>query len=218
MEAIMARFKQYERFKVSTHIVIGTVTFFNSKGLYGFAKTPEGDYHFHMNACRKIVAGPTTPDFGFGSWGAWPKFGDMIVIMPPEIRRYTGKAPSAQCWGYQSYWNKVQEEILNRPLYRVLGENRFKGQVMAKRVRSEVIETGTMEELASKYPRGVSNDPLGTETPYRTGPCSRISRWVIRVAGRGGEDDRWVACSDPRPVPTSLMRSMPTASAEAVAA
>jgi hypothetical protein len=189
----------------------------SAKG-FGFAKTAEGkDFYLPMWACRKVFAGPTAPDFSFEEWQQWPHFNDEIVVLPDIHSPRNGEAHRAWRWGYRRYWDLALNQIKDRPMYRVVGENRFKGQVMKNDIREEEVTVGTMEELQSKFPRGVANDPLGTEQPYRSGPCQRLNRWQI------WKNAEFVNCDDPRPNPnlvsvTTCERELkPEAAAHSVA-
>lgn|GEM_PF-3204783 len=174
----------------------------SAKG-FGFAQTQDGkDFYLPMWACRKILAGPTAPDFSFEEWGQWPRRGDEIVILPDAKPAFAGKAPRAWRWGYRRYWDLALNQIKDRPMYRVVGENRFKGQVMRNGAREQEVAVGMMEELQAKFPRGVANDPLGTEQPYRSGPCSRLNRWFVF------RDAEFVPCDDPRPNPNPVALAM----------
>ncbi len=163
---------------------------------FGFAKTADGkDYFLPMSSCRKVVAGPTAPEFSCEDWSQWPKCGDEVVITPDLRPALPGRAPRAGLWGYKRYWDLALSQIKTRSMYRVVGENRFKGQIMRNGVREEEVAVGTMEELQARFPRGRENDPVGTEKPYHSGPCQRINRWTV------WKDADFVACDDPRPNP-----------------
>lgn len=166
---------------------------------FGFAKTAEGtDFFLPMSSCRKVVAGSTAPEFSCEDWAQWPHFGDEVVILPDLRPPIPGKATRACRWGYKRYWDAALAEINNRPIYRVVGENRFKGKMMKNGAREEEIAVGTVEELQARFPRGVQNDPLGTDSPYRSGPCQRINRWTV------WKNADFVACDDPRPKPNPV--------------
>lgn len=164
---------------------------------FGFARTDDGkDFFLPMSSCRKVVAGHTAPEFSYEDWKQWPRFGDEIVLLPDLRPPIPGKATRAGRWGYRKYWDTALAEIKNRPVYRVVGQNRFKGQVMKNaELREEEVAIGTLDELCARFPRGVANDPVGTENPYRSGPCQRINSWKI------WKDGNFVACEDPRPKP-----------------
>lgn len=166
---------------------------------FGFAKTAEGkDFFLPMSSCRKVVAGSTAPEFSYEDWSQWPRFGDEVVILPDLRPPIPGKATRACRWGYRKYWDTALAEIKNRPVYRVVGENRFKGQLMNSNVREEELAIGTLEELQARFPRGLANDPVGTDKLYRSGPCQRINRWQV------WKDANFVPCDDPRPKPNPV--------------
>lgn len=166
---------------------------------FGFAKTDDGkDFFLPMSTCRKVVAGSTAPEFSYEDWKQWPRLGDEVIIAPDLRPPIPGKATRAGCWGYKKYWDAALAEIKNRPIYRVVGENRFKGQLMKNGAREEEVAVGTMEELQARFPRGLANDPLGTEKPYHSGPCQRINRWFV------WKDADFVPCDDPRPTPNPV--------------
>lgn len=184
-------------------VVFGTVKFFYpnrpepDKG-YGFVETKRGDYYIPMWACWKIVPGPKEPEFS-DECRRWPYQGDEVVLIPDRRPPTNGGAPRAWRWGYKKFWDIAIQEIHDRPLYQVLGENRFRGQKMNGERREEtVIDCATMEELQFRFPRGMANDPLGTDEPYRSGPCQRINQWYV---WKGGD---WQSCPDPRPALAEL--------------
>ena len=169
---------------------------------FGFADTAEGErFNIPMWTCRKIVPGLSAPEFSPEEWHQWPKsvefvgdkLADEIVLIPDLRPPRPGTVPRAYQWGYKRFWDAAARIIEERPIYRVMGENRFKGQVMPAERREEEIVVGTAEELQEQFPRGGTNDPLGTEKPYRSGPCQRINRWFV------WDKSDWVACEDPRP-------------------
>lgn len=166
---------------------------------FGFARAEDGkEFFLPMSSCRKVVAGSTAPEFSYEDWKQWPRFGEEVVILPDLRPPLPGKATRAGLWGYKRYWDSALSEIKARPVYRVVGENRFKGQLMNGGVREEELAVGTVEELHAQFPRGLVNDPLGTEQPYRSGPCSRINRWQV------WKDVDFISCNDPRPKPNPV--------------
>lgn len=165
---------------------------------FGFAETEDGKKFFlPMSSCRKVVSGSTAPEFSYNDWKQWPCRGDEVVILPDLRPPLPGKFPRAGCWGYRRYWDSALSEIKNRPIYRVVGENLFKWQKMNGAVREDEIAVGTLEELQAKFPSGVANDPLGTNAPYRSGPCQRINRWQV------WRNTDFAPCDDPRSRPNS---------------
>lgn len=163
---------------------------------FGFAEAEDGKKFFlPMSGCRKVVVGSTAPEFSYEDWKQWPCRGDEVVILPDLRPPIPGKATRAGRWGYRRYWDSALSEIKARPVYRVVGENRFRGQLMKNGAREEEIAVGTLEELQTKFPRGVANDPLGTGAPYRSGPCQRINRWQV------WRNADFAPCDDPRSKP-----------------
>lgn len=189
--------------QINAKLVVGRVQRFFPGGRFGFAQANAAVFHFHMNACRKVVPGRTEPEFSVEPWGAWPNAGEEIVLLPDGREPLPGRALNAWRWGYKKYWEKVAAEIASRPHYRVMGENRFKGQVMGNGARYEIVVTGTLAEMCDLAPRGSVNDPLGTEEPYRSGPCQRINRWQRRAGDKDGTEI-WEPCDDPRPLPSRI--------------
>ena len=169
---------------------------------FGFADTAGGQrFYIPMWACRKIVAGLEGPEFSPEEWNQWPKgaefagnnLADEVVLIPDLRPPRSGEAPRAYRWGYRRWWDVAAREIEARPIYRVMGENRFRGQVVPAERREEEVAVGTMEELQAKFPREMGNDPLRADKPYHSGPCQRINRWFV------WKDGDWCLCEDPRP-------------------
>ncbi len=181
------------------------MTAFFPRNQFGFAKTDTGETIFvHMENCRKVLAGVTKPELSYENCGAWPERESKKIVFIRDYRHpRNGQKVKALRWGYRRFWDRVVHEIAMRPYYRVMGENRFKGQVMNGTCRHQAVESGTMEELQSKFPRGTLNDPIGTDKPYRTSPCTRINH-CERYDGTDAEGKEiWTACGDPRPLPKS---------------
>lgn len=162
---------------------------------FGFARAADGrEYYFQMGTCRKIRAGICEPEFSEEPSRAWPEKGEEIVLLPYEKPFCASMKPAAYRWGYARYYRRVEDEIKARPLYRIVGENRFKGQMMPNGSRETVVvECATLEEILAQFPevRGSYGDRLGPI--YRSGPCERLNRWLI------WQEADWVSCDDPRP-------------------
>jgi len=165
--------------KNQNQLVVAVVSKFFSTGQYGFANdsTTGQDYHFHMAACRRVEAGRMEPEFT-DEWMEWPRIGDGIVLIPHRYSNGLVKAWPTYRWGHKKFWDKAVKEIDARPLYRVTeAGNRFQGKFLPGEVAGKEVVRGSLAVLQRDYPRGVKNDPLGTEESYRSGPCQRVNRW-----------------------------------------
>lgn len=119
---------------------------------------------------------------------------DEVVL---EVTGVNGAMKVVAC-GLACFWKKAEEEISRRPIYRVLRDNRFQGQIMCASARGEVFFTGNLKELMAQHPRdGLRVSTVDKLAPvYKTGPATAMNRFEVK---QNGAD--WVSCEDPRPFP-----------------
>src|SRR3989344_7707313 len=87
-----------------------------------------------------IGAGESMPFWDIDRKLNIPRDGTEVVM---EVSEYT-RSLRVVSWGYALYWRKAETEIARRPVYRVVRENRFKGQIMKSEARSEVVFIGIL--------------------------------------------------------------------------
>ncbi|MEN9614545.1 MAG: hypothetical protein RLZZ347_852 [Candidatus Parcubacteria bacterium] len=169
----------------------GIIKSFNETSREGTVLADNGNkLTFSMKGCNKIVAGALTPEF-YGHFGAVPKIGDKIRF----VRRFGNVAFT---WGYEAYFAKAEQEIANRPIYRVMAKNRFDGQMMAGDRRLEEVVRGTVQAIEAEYPRLLVGDRLAPV--YTVLKCRAEQSW--QVCADGGV---WLECQDPRRKPFGLL-------------
>ena len=145
-----------------------------------------------------IGAGESMPFWDIDRKLNIPRDGTEVVM---EVSEYT-RSLRVVSWGYALYWRKAETEIARRPVYRVVRENRFKGQIMKSEARSEGVFTGNLKALVATHPRdGLRVSTKDQLAPtYKTGPVTAINRFEIRE--NGGD---WKPCQDPRPFPVGAI-------------
>jgi len=192
------------------NIVVGFVMRFKARlnalcGGYGAVIVPElGDRQLTVSdKCGPlfIEAGDTEPVFVTDRWGKKPLPTDEVVL---EVSGVNGDM-KVVAWGYAQFWKQAEAEIARRPIFRVIRENRFQGQVMSGKIRptgdsarEEVAFTGNLKQLIAECPRdGLLVSGTDKFAPkYQIGPITALNRFEVK---RNGSD--WHACSDPRPFP-----------------
>ncbi len=168
----------------------GKITVFNQSTSNGILVADGGvHFTFSMKGCNRIVAGALAPEF-CGHFGAPPKVGDEVRF----IIRFGNVAFS---WGYESYFAKAEQEIANRPIFRVMAQNRFNGQMMAADRRLEEVVRGTAQALEVQYPRLMVGDRLAPV--YQVLTCRAEQSWQVLDQGV------WLACDDPRKKPFGII-------------
>lgn len=146
-----------------------------------------------------IIAGLTAPEFLRPPMKDLPLPSDELVM---EVMHAAIGGMKVTRWGFAQSWREAENEISRRPLYRVLRENRFRGQIMKKEAQGEVFFEGSLEELVSLYPRdGHRVSCVDKLAPtYKTGPSTAKHRFEVRQDGAV-----WMPCDDPRPFPPGLI-------------
>ena len=188
---------------MNTKIVVGYVERLKprvNEFIGGFATViiPElGDRQLAVTDCNGplfIEAGSSTPVFRSEHWGKSPLPTDELVLEVAGVN----ESMKVVAWGYARFWKQAEAEIVRRPVYRVLRENRFHGQAMKKDLRSEVVFAGNFQELVAGHPRDglrkSAKDPLAPV--YKSGPSTALNRFEVKQNGFG-----WKPCEDPRPFP-----------------
>ncbi len=125
--------------------------------------------------------------------------GDEVILFTEEVCRQ----PKIQWWGFADAWRQAEAEIAARPIYRVIRDNRFKGQMMPGELRAtgdsarnEVVFTGNLQQLLAQGTRDMRESTRDKFAPvYRTGPITARNAFEVKV---GSE---WKPCDDPRPFP-----------------
>ncbi len=163
--------------------VAGTVSKFFPQFGYGFIKPDQGgkDVHFHVDCACRIKAGQKVPEFTPGDLH-WPKHGARIVC---KVGSMTPTASVA--WGYEYYYVKALTEIKNRPIFRIMKQDSFRGETTARPPKVAGVTGVQIGELITLLAQGKitfwetnSQGPMVTtqwfEKKVGDGPWVKLSR------------------------------------------